>query len=78
MKRFEVFRRSPPDGYRLGGYANPPEHVQFQGVVFDDGTTAVRWLTEHRSTSVWASFSELMAVHGHMNEGYGTEIRWLE
>src|ERR1700722_1434264 len=66
MKRFKVYRPSPPDNYREGGFANAPDEVQFEGVEFTDGTVAVRWLTLHRSTSIWESFDELMAVHGHM------------
>lgn len=76
MKRFQVYRPSPPLGYVEGGYANGPEDVQYEGVVFTDGTVAVRWLTEHRSTSIWKDFEELMAVHGHPE--YGTCIDWLD
>lgn len=36
-----------------------------QGFVFKDGTCALRWLTEHRSTAVYASLAELEAIHGH-------------
>jgi hypothetical protein len=56
--------------------ANAPDEVQFEGVVFSDGTCAVRWLTAFRSTSVWDSWEDLEKVHGHPE--YGTVIEWLD
>jgi hypothetical protein len=44
------------------------------GVVFDDGTTVIRWLGEHRSTVVWPTLEDAQAIHGH----HGTEIVWLD
>lgn len=76
MRRFTAFRKNPPEKYLTGGYANAPDEPQYEGVVFSDGTCAVRWLTEHRSTSVWESYDELMAVHGHPE--YGTVISWVD
>ena len=35
------------------------------GVVFGDGTCALRWCSEHRSTAVYASMADLTAIHGH-------------
>lgn len=74
MKRFRVWRPNPPGHYIAQGHANQPDQPQFEGVIFTDGTVAVRWLTQFRSTSVWASFAELWAVHGHHE--YGTQIEW--
>lgn len=76
MELFRTFRPNPPEGYVEGGYANAPNEVQLQGVVFDDGTVCVRWLTEHRSHSIWTSFDEFMAVHGHPE--YGTIVQWWD
>jgi hypothetical protein len=42
------------------------------GVVFDDGTTVIRWLGEHRSTVVWPSLEDAVAIHGH----HGTKFVW--
>jgi hypothetical protein len=39
--------------------------VVAQGVVFDDGTCAMRWLTEHRSTALYGSLDDLRIIHGH-------------
>lgn len=76
MRRFEVFRPNPPEDYREQGAANAPDEVQFEGVVFSDGTVAVRWLTEFRSHSAWSCLADLERIHGHPE--YGTEWRWLD
>jgi hypothetical protein len=46
--------------------------VVAHGVVFDDGTTVIRWLGEHRSTVVWPSLEDAEAIHGH----HGTRFVW--
>lgn len=51
---------------------NKPEEVQYEGVVFTDGTCVLRWRTAINSCSVWDSFKDAMLVHGHPE--YGTEI----
>jgi hypothetical protein len=76
MRRFRCYRPNPPSGYREQGAANAPDEVQFEGVVFSDGTCAVRWLTEFRSHSVWSSWEDLERIHGHPE--YGTVIEWLD
>lgn len=76
MRRFEVYRPEPPADYAPKGAANSPDAVQFEGVIFSDGTCVVRWLTEYRSHSVWNSFSDLMKIHGHPE--YGTEVHFLD
>lgn len=76
MRRFRFFRPHPPEGYREQGTANAPDEVQFEGVVFSDGSCAVRWLTRYRSTSVWDSWDDLEKIHGHPE--YGTVIEWLD
>jgi hypothetical protein len=54
----------------------PPDQPQFEGVVFSDGTTVLRWLTPLRSTSVWADLETALGVHGHPEERYQSEIVW--
>lgn len=44
-----------------------------EGIVFSDGSVALRWLTKHRSTSFYESAREVLAIHGH---GGKTEIRY--
>ena len=37
-----------------------------EGVVFSDGTVALRWVVgEHRSTVLWPSIEAVIAIHGH-------------
>ena len=74
MKTFTMYRRGDLSATHDSNQANAPDEPQFEGVVFSDGTCAVRWLTAMRSTSVWASFDELMAVHGHPE--YESELVW--
>lgn len=76
MKRFRCYRPNPPEEYYEQGAANPPEDVQYEGVVFSDGTVAIRWLTEYRSTSVWSDWESLDKIHGHPE--YGTIVEWLD
>lgn len=45
-----------------------------QGVVFDDGTCAMRWLTSKASTAIYDSIVDLEAIHGH---GGKTKVAYL-
>lgn len=76
MRRFECYRPNPPEEYREQGLAAAPDEVQFEGVIFTDGTCVIRWRTDYKSHSVWNSFEDLMRVHGHPE--YGTELRFLD
>lgn len=76
MKRFRGYRPSPPPEYLEKGVAAPLDEVQYEGVVFTDGTVALRWRTAYRSTSLWASYDDFYQVHGHPE--YGTIIEWLD
>ena len=76
IKRFTVYRRGDLSETHGPDLQNAPDEPQFEGVIFTDGTCAVRWLTAKKSTSVWASLDDLLAVHGHPEERYGTYIEW--
>lgn len=76
MRRFIGYRPNPPLEYLAKGTAAPPNEPQYEGIVFTDGTVALRWRTQYRSTSLWASFEDMLAVHGHPE--YGTIITWLD
>lgn len=39
--------------------------VVAEGVIFDDGTTVVRWHGPRCSTVVWDTFMDAALVHGH-------------
>jgi hypothetical protein len=36
-----------------------------EGVEFSDGTAALRWISAHRSTAVYASMADVETIHGH-------------
>lgn len=71
MRRFSMFRRNMSENHPM---FNPPNEVQFEGVIFSDGKVAIRWLTDKRSVSVWDSLDEMLAVHGHPE--YDSELIW--
>lgn len=75
MKLFMGYRPEPRPEYAPAGLTNSGERADYEGVVFDDGTVAVRWLTQYRSHSVWADWANFYRVHGHPE--YGTRIEWL-
>ena len=58
------------------GYANPAHEPQLEGVVFSDGTVCVRWLTSKRSHSIWASYEDFDAIHGHPE--YSSVVNFLD
>lgn len=77
MKTFTVYRRGDLSETHDKNQANPSDMPQYEGVVFTDGTCAIRWLTPCSSTSVWWSFDDMWAIHGHQkDERYKTEIVW--
>jgi hypothetical protein len=36
-----------------------------QGVIFKDGTCAMRWTTKTASTCIYDSVDDVLAIHGH-------------
>lgn len=75
MKLFVGYRPNPPEYYHNQGLANPPDVPQYQGVVFDDGSVALRWMTAVNSTSFFETYDQFFLVHGHPE--YGTRIEWV-
>jgi hypothetical protein len=49
--------------------------VVAEGVVFTDGTVVIRWTVEYRSTAIYASVADLMAIHGHDGS---TRMHWVD
>src|SRR5262245_59412322 len=74
MRAFTMYRRNMGNAPHTSDQKNPPDMPQFEGVVWSDGTCTIRWLTAKGSTAVWASFDDMMAIHGHPE--YGSEIVW--
>lgn len=46
-----------------------------EGVEFSDGLCVVRWYGTHKSTVVWDSIEDVIAIHGH---GGTTTIEWKD
>jgi hypothetical protein len=57
--RVFVLRRNEDQSFPYG------IRVVAEGVVFEDGSVVVRWLGDHRSTVVWNSLEDALAIHGH-------------
>ena len=74
MRRFTVYRRGEIPDTHSDQHKNDPSEAQYEGVVFSDGRCALRWLTPIRATSIWDSFDDAIAIHGHPE--YGSEIVW--
>jgi len=58
MRLFDLYRLEDETGVSGTG-------VVAQGVVFDDGTCALRWLTANRSTGLYDDVDTLTKIHGH-------------
>lgn len=58
MKIFELRREVDETGISGTG-------TVAQGVIFDDGRCALRWLTACRSTAIYDSIEDVVRIHGH-------------
>jgi hypothetical protein len=67
LKLFDLVRNEDESGVSGTG-------TVAQGVVFDDGTAVLRWLTKFASTAVYNNLAELAAIHGH---GGKTLVRFI-
>ena len=78
MRSFTVYRRGDLSETHDANQVNHKDQPQFEGVVFTDGTVAIRWMTACKSTAIFADFDTLMKIHGHtdQNSKHGTEVRW--
>ena len=47
--------------------------VVAEGVVFSDGTVVIHWCVKLRSTAIYDSMDDLVAIHGHNGS---TTVRW--
>lgn len=68
MRRFWLKRTEDETGISGTGYVA-------QGCMFSDGTCVIRWMTEFRSTAIYASHEDLEKIHGH---GGKTVIEWRD
>jgi hypothetical protein len=72
MRVFRGIRENPPQDYIDKGLTNGPSNPDYEGCVFDDGTTIIRWLTLKHSTSIFSDYQMFLDIHGHPE--YGTTI----
>ena len=67
MRRFVLNRDEDVSGMSGTG-------LVAEGVVFSDGTAVLRWTVEYKSTCVYDSVDDLIAIHGHQGS---TQVVWL-
>jgi prepilin-type processing-associated H-X9-DG protein len=68
MRRFYLNRLEDVSGTSGVGFIA-------EGVVFEDGTTALRWRTEYTSTAIYSCVSDMIMIHGHDGR---TNITWVD
>lgn len=68
MRRFLLDRFEDISGVSGTGFVA-------EGVVFSDGTAALRWLTDPSSTAIYATVDDLLDVHGHNGS---TRLQWVD
>lgn len=67
MKLFELRRTEDESGISGTG-------AVAQGVIFDNGTCVLTWLTEHTSVAVYASIDKVVKIHGHQGKTKAIQI----
>ena len=67
-RRFVLLRKKDLSGNSGTGYVA-------EGVMFSDGTCAMRWKTETASTTIYDDIEHVKKLHGH--EG-ATELEWVD
>ena len=68
MRRFHFNRTEDTSG--ISGTGRVAE-----GVLFDNGLISLSWLSLHKCVNIYASYAEMMAVHGHDGD---TELVWID
>lgn len=70
IRRFHLVRSVDVDPDKVSGTG-----IIASGVIFEDGTVAMRWRTEHKSTAIYANIDEVLAIHGHNGK---TVIKYVD
>ena len=78
MKAFRVYRDTPPKSYEATGLSNLSSDPDFEGVIFSDGSVAVRWRTLYASHVIWPDWRTLYMVHIEPHQNYGTRVEFSE
>ena len=58
MRRFHFLRLEDASGVSGCG-------IVAEGVIFSNGKVALEWLTDHSSTALYDSLSDVEYIHGH-------------
>lgn len=67
MRTFSLIRNEDETGVSGTG-------IVAQGVEFDDGVVAMRWLTDTSSTVVYTNINDVRIIHGHNGK---TVVQWI-
>lgn len=67
-RRFVLDRRKDISGISGTG-------VVARGVEFHDGAAVLRWCVGRKSTAIYDSMDDLVAIHGHDGS---TQVRWID
>jgi hypothetical protein len=68
MRRFYLRRLEDETGISGTGLVT-------EGVMFTDGSCAMRWMTDRSSVAIYASIEDVVAIHGH---GGKTVVEWVD
>lgn len=68
MRRFELHRDH--DLTEISGVG-----IIAEGVVYSDGTVAMRWLSERPTTTTFNCIDDVIAIHGH---GGDTRVQYVD
>lgn len=68
VRRFKLIRQTDITGISGTG-------AVVEGVMFSDGTCAIRWLTKVSSVAFYKSIEDVITIHGH--EG-ATNVEWID
>ncbi|MEE8113633.1 MAG: hypothetical protein V3T23_04705 [Nitrososphaerales archaeon] len=68
MRRFKVRREEDESGVSGTG-------VVAQGVEFDDGSVAMRWLSYKATVTFFSNIKHLKDLHGHSGK---TKVVWID
>lgn len=75
-RTFSVYRTADISANHNSDTMNAPDEVQFFGVIFPSGKAVINWDTAAKSISVFDSLEDVWKIHGHAQDGYGTEVLW--
>lgn len=68
MRRFTLVREQDISGVSGIG-------IVAEGIMFSDGTCALRWLSENPSTNIYGNLAAIKTIHLHHGL---TSLRWVD